>query len=455
MQLDQFLEHLVEIGVEGIIRLGSRSNSEVLKRKNLKLASQNESKTKSEGYGVWTNRQKLAETTEPIEKLCAQLGLCMEPTWDNLKQYLADTYPLIYSQFSRFDDEGFQTVGRDPFSTWQNTGAVFNENYTGLDIDSILALAEKDVHKLFAIDRRHLVDWWISNIQKNITDDLFESIKESRGFRQEIDNIHEEVDRRVPQTAQVIGVTTTGLAGRISTLRHVNCKILICEEAGEIMESHMISTMIPSIEHIISIGDHQQLRPKIINFTLSLESSQGALYQLDRSMFERLSKGERGRKPFPVAQLNVQRRMRPDVSRLIRQTTYPKLVDHKSTLNLPDVVGLRDNVFWLNHDNYEDESHDDSQLKSHSNEWEVEMTYAFLRPIIRQGHYKPNDIAVLTPYTGQLQKLRSKFRREYEVVLGDLDEDALEQEGLLDEDTGSPSSKKKPLEWKQLSKLLR
>ena len=65
--------------------------------------------------------------------------------------------------------------------------------------------------------------------------------------------------------------------------------VIICEEAGEVMEPHMISTILPNVEHFIQIGDHQQLRPQINNYGLSLESQQGTPYQLDRSQFERLS----------------------------------------------------------------------------------------------------------------------------------------------------------------------
>ncbi|TVY81390.1 NFX1-type zinc finger-containing protein [Lachnellula suecica] len=456
--LDQFLEHLDAIGVEKIIRVGGKSKSDVLKGKNLKIVSRDERRTKSEGYGLWTNNKKLDEGVEAIQEHCDALRTCMDPSWANLSDYLAENYPLIHAQFSRVDDEGFQLVGRHPFDNWRSAGARLpTSEFVELDIEVLLVQAEEEVHGVPPPYRTRLVDWWISNLRQNITDDLFEAVKESEETRQEMANIHEEVDRRVLSTAQVIGVTTTGLAGRISTLRHVNCKVLICEEAGEIMEPHMLSALIPSVEHVISIGDHQQLRPKIINYNLSLESSSGAPFQLDRSQFERLSVGESGRKPVPVAQLNVQRRMRPDVSRLIREIIYPKLVDHETTKSLPNVVGLRDNVFWLDHTNGEDDNRDDSMVKSHSNEWEVDMTHALLKHIIRQGVYKSDEIAVLTPYTGQLQKLRSKFRREFEVVLSDLDQDSLEKDGLLDLDTGVDTSLviKKPLEKKQMIQLLR
>jgi superfamily I DNA and/or RNA helicase len=90
------------------------------------------------------------------------------------------------------------------------------------------------------------------------------------------------MDRRVLQTADVIGVTTTGLARRIETLKHVKCETVTCEEAGEVMEPHMLSALLPSVEHFIQIGDHQRLRPQINNYKLSLENQRGLPYQLDR-----------------------------------------------------------------------------------------------------------------------------------------------------------------------------
>lgn len=189
------------------------------------------------------------------------------------------------------------------------------------------------------------------------------------------------------------------------------------------MESHMISALLPDVTHVIQIGDHQQLRPSVNNFRdLSLESERGKLHQLDRSQFERLGVGQPGRRLMPVAQLNVQRRMRPQISSLIRETIYKKLQDHPSTTDLPEVVGMRHNVFWFDYKKFEDQDTNNSHInKSKSNSWDVEMVHALVRHIVRQDTYKRDDIAVLTPYTGQLQKLRATMRREFEVYLSDPD----------------------------------
>lgn len=93
---------------------------------------------------------------------------------------------------------------------------------------------------------------------------------------------------------------------------------------------------------------------------------------------------------------------------------------------------MRKNVFWLNHDNMEEGASEDTNQKSHSNLWEVEFVHSLVRHIVRQGVYKSSDIAVLTPYTGQLQKLRAKMRSDFEIVLSERDEDLLTKEGFTE-----------------------
>jgi len=303
-----------------------------------------------------------------------------------------------------------------------------------------------------------LLSFSVEEIQRNVTAEAFDGIQLEGRLRQQIQDVHDEVDRRVLATADVIGVTTSGLAKRISVLRHINAQVIVCEEAGEVLEAHLLSALIPSVEHLIQIGDHQQLRPQINNFELSLESHQGKEFQLDRSQFERLSVGEPGKPPFPVAQLNVQRRMRPQISNLIRNTLYGRLIDHNSTKNLPDVVGMRKNVFWYNHDNAEDGSPPEGSQLSRSNAWEVQMIHALVRHIVRQGVYASKDIAVLTPYAGQLQKLRQAMRNDFEIILSERDEETLAKDGFVDDDQAPSDSNQAAglhVQKKAMSELLR
>ncbi|KAG4430773.1 hypothetical protein IFR05_013742 [Cadophora sp. M221] len=406
--------------------------------------------------GLEEQEQPVRETLDSIRKTQKQ------PSWTTLNTHLAENYPEIHSQFNRVDQDGFHIVGRHPFDRWPPN----RKEHSGMGIEArtteqLLVIARLEgIATLSSSGRTRLAEFWVSEVQSDLSDNLYEHVKMAENLRRKLTNVHDEVDHRVLQTADVIGVTTTGLAKRIKALQHVPGKILICEEAGEIVEPHFLTALLPNVEHMISIGDHRQLRPQINNCNLPFESQAGAPYQLDRSQFERLSVGEPGRPPFPVSQLNVQRRMRPQISNLIRATVYPRLIDHESTRNIPDVIGMRSNVFFLDHQNLEDGCSNDNQQKSHSNAWEVDMTHALVRHIVRQGVYSSSDIAVLTPYTGQLQALRAKFHNEFEIVLSDRDEEALTKEGFIDGDLGGSNdlasqSEKKPLAKKHMSELLR
>ena len=469
--LDQFLEHLIKIGIEKVIRIGGKSKSTLLEGKNLRVASQGEDKTKSEKYLLAQAYQALKTHEQTIRKLLGRLhGSQKRKGWAGLEYYMLQTHPRIHSQFDRFDEDGFEIVGREPFDIWveeklpASLKEPENERFPPESIKHLLAQATNNINLVAVPNRRRLAEYWTEQIRNETTDKLFEMVKAADNLHQQLSHIHDEIDRRVLQTSEVIGVTTTGLARRIATLQNLRCKVVICEEAGEVMEPHIISALLPSVEHFIQIGDHQQLRPQINNFQLSLESRQGAFYQLDRSQFERLSVDERGRPAFPAAQLSVQRRMRPEISTLIRETMYPRLIDHDVTKKLPDVVGMRKNVFWLDHNNTEEGAEADRLQKSHSNLWEVDMTHALVRHIVRQGVYCSTDIAVLTPYTAQLQKLRTKMRNDFEVTLSERDEEALTREGFnAVEDASSESEDTsnqvnhgiKPLQKKMMTELLR
>ncbi|KAI4673398.1 uncharacterized protein J4E84_011123 [Alternaria hordeiaustralica] len=464
--LDQFLEHLLDIGVQKLIRVGGMSKSKKLLNHNLRTVGDSETKTKSENHMAAKCYQAQEDNAKEAGPIFAGLqGLRKNAHWHNLKGHILEEYPMIYSQFSRFDGEGYEVVGRHPFDMWI---AGCNTQHPALTPDMSRQLIEKATASVFSLsfdERSALIAYWIAEAQGNKVGELFQVVDSAAKTQHQLKNVHEECNRRVLEGADVIGVTTSGLAKRISVLQQVKCKVIICEEAGEVMESHMISALLPDVEHLIQIGDHEQLRPSVTNFRdLSLESERGKLHALDRSQFERLSIGEPGRSLMPVAQLNVQRRMRPQISSLIRETIYDKLKDHSSTIDLPDVVGMRRNVFWLDHTNLENEKDTDMHnTKSKSNLWEVEMVRALVRHIVRQGVYKSDDIAVLTPYTGQLQKLRAAMSSEYEICLSDRDREALERDGFVVDGEIIPeaavpaheSYQGKPLRKKQLSELLR
>lgn len=414
-------------------------------------------------------RSILGRTFEELEQSQKMAGAALKPlhqtkkglTWDALGRFLLQESPRIHRQLNPGDDEGFEVVGGDYLAAWlgqrpRGSDAQIDALKGGDDVRNLTVRAETDINSLSHLERWVMAETWLDRAREQQTGRLFERLNEANGLRQAINNVHDDINRRTLLQADVVGVTTTGLARNIAMLRHVRPKVVLCEEAAEVMEAHLISALMPGVEHFIQIGDHRQLRPQILNYSLSLETSTGLAWQLDRSQFERRATGEPGMRPAPVAQLDVQRRMRPEISRLIR-TVYPNLRDHQSVMELPNVVGMRTNLYWLDHSHPEASKDDGARAKSHSNDWEVDMATALVRHLIRQGEYAASDIALLTPYTGQLRKFRAALSQEFEIFLGerDLDVLAFEDDGEGNREAPDSGENYKNLQKKQLTQTLR
>ena len=201
----------------------------------------------------------------------------------------------------------------------------------------------------------------------------------------------------VLQNAKVIGATTTAAARESDLLSKVQSKILIVEEAAEVLEPHLVASLTQHTQHLILIGDHKQLRPK------STDSLFGRSHKLEISLFERLiSNG------LPHATLKFQRRMRPEISRIVSDHMYDKkLIDHETTKEYEHVRGIKHNLYFINHD--KEESPEDPDMKSHSNEHEASFI-ACLYKYLLYHEYKAHQITVITSYKSQEYKISSQLQ---------------------------------------------
>lgn len=178
-------------------------------------------------------------------------------------------------------------------------------------------------------------------------------------------------------------------------------------------------------KHLILIGDHKQLRPKVETYGLSAASRTG--YNLDVSLFERLVSGG-----LPSSRLAVQHRMRPSISQLIRAQTYPGLIDHESVLDYPNVLGVSENVVFIDHDHIEDGPTADDLTTSRSNEQEAVLSVELVRFFLLQG-YRADQIVVLTPYLGQLFQIIGAMHdrlRDVQAYLSEQDIENLDADEL-------------------------
>ncbi|KAL4911007.1 AAA domain-containing protein [Aspergillus multicolor] len=285
-------------------------------------------------------------------------------------------------------------------------------------------------------ERRKMHAFWLSEHRNDSFERAQAVLAAHLETKASWDRVRDEMDLRCLKNADVIGVTTTGLARNLEMLRRLPSKVLLCEEAGEVLEAHMLTSLLPSLEQVILIGDHQQLRPQIQNYDLSRESKGGNLYSLDRSLFERLVEPDGGvGVQIPFCTLETQRRMHPSISQLIRDTLYPRLRDDPSVSMYPEVIGMRKRLFWLDHRVPEgNASGNEAMATSHWNDHEIQLTVAVVNHLLRQGVYKSGDIAVLTPYLGQLHRMRRQLSGSFTITVGERDQEDLANAGFAEEE---------------------
>ena len=106
--------------------------------------------------------------------------------------------------------------------------------------------------------------------------------------------------------------------------------MVVFEEAEEILEAHTLTALLPSVEHAIFIGDHEQLRHQINNYEFQYDNFRGAKFSLNISLFERLIHPQSDYPRLLYISLKIQRRMYSSIAELIRFTLYSKLQDHSS-----------------------------------------------------------------------------------------------------------------------------
>ena len=253
------------------------------------------------------------------------------------------------------------------------------------------AMKIRNIGELSIINRYRLYKYWHSLYQDHVFKKCGEELKKYNKLCSELEHVRREVDQCVLEHADLIGMTTTGAARYQRILNLVKPKIVIIEEAAEILESHIVSALNAGTQHLVLIGDHKQLRPKPNVYNLSKK------YRLDVSLFERLILNN-----HPHVTLTIQHRMRPEIAELVKPHIYDILLNHSSVENYPNIRGVSTNLYFISHDKPE---HTVTHLLSHSNDHEAKYLVAFCQYLLQQN-YAPNQITILVTYSGQLLAMR-------------------------------------------------
>ncbi|KAK3895156.1 hypothetical protein Pcinc_001122 [Petrolisthes cinctipes] len=439
--LDQFLEG-INVFTNDIVRIGSRTKSEHISRYQIKSLAEHipddgrKSNLEDELYNlrekssakqmstkifeskssVQTEEMILSNLYEDVEKLreMEELDRVLEDDFSILPSSKHEEYKI----YELKDEDLIEEINVIKANV-DDTNAKFKCEIIssqrellriGLSIpvvhDEMQELEKHphlDIWKLDIQRRWQLYKYWVQRLSDMMRKKFITLSDEYKKKLKDLDVIKNEVYLGLMQKASVVGMTTTGAAQHSNLLQVLAPPIVVVEEAAEILEAHVLTSLSAKCQHLIMIGDHQQLRPSATVYELATK------YGLETSLFERMIKNG-----LAYDTLEYQHRMRPAISKLLVPTVYPDLKNHPSVHRFPNIRGITKNIFFISHQINEREDADDNS--SHENLHEAEFLICLCRHLILQG-YSRNDITILTPYSGQFFLLR-RLQREIEECSG-------------------------------------
>ncbi|XP_050506349.1 NFX1-type zinc finger-containing protein 1-like isoform X2 [Diabrotica virgifera virgifera] len=249
-------------------------------------------------------------------------------------------------------------------------------------------------HWMSADDRWKLYFQWIYVYERHL---LNKKALLSTRFREEYavyTEMRDIEDTNVMKEALVVGMTTTGAARLNTSLKALRSPIVIVEEAAEVLESHIITALTPHCQHLILIGDHQQLKPSTASYHIETK------YKLNISLFQRMVDNN-----VECHTLNIQHRMRPEIANLIRPAIYPVLHDHESVRDRPKIIGIEHTLFFIDHEHAETSCNDNSKKNVHESQFLMHLA----KHLVLNG-YEAENIVILAAYLGQMLEMQRERR---------------------------------------------
>lgn len=439
--LDQFLEDFLDIGIDpsAIVRLGSKSTPRTLR---LTLQEQRSSyRRKQTSWDVINSLKAEADNLKDNLDAAFESYKSFNVTGNTILEYLEFEEPRFHEALAVPEEEdGMTLVGSR--SKAISPQYLYDRWVKGKDPGIFAGRLPAESRSVWNMDQptrlAHVARWkqslleeYISNVQGHAA--TFNQCQDR------LDKVWNERMQEIIKSKRIIGCTTTAAAKYADDLRIIEPGVILVEEAGEILESHILASMSSQTKHMVLIGDHQQLRPKVNHYGLSAEAGKG--YDLNRSLFERLILAG-----YPHTTLTKQHRMCPEISTFVRELSYPELQDDIKTLNRSPPRGLQDRVIFFNHEYPEvdfkeiSDRRDEGSKGSKRNGFEVEIVLKIVKYLGQQG-YGTDKLVILTPYLGQLHLLRDRLSKDNDPVLNDLDSYDLVKAGLLSQASAKQSKR--------------
>ena len=105
--------------------------------------------------------------------------------------------------------------------------------------------------------RQAIINQWVEKLHKERVETLYEAVSKYNKVVDELEKKFQEKDGHVLKSKRIIACTTTAAAKYTRKIHEAAPDVILVEEAGEILESHVITALGQAAKQLILIGDHK------------------------------------------------------------------------------------------------------------------------------------------------------------------------------------------------------
>ena len=259
--LDQFLEDLIDIGIQrqDIVRFGGRPKASVEDLGVNKLKRDKVARSRAEWMIVDEIKAQATHYHNRLRDAYASFG-SLDTDFNRLLVHIEFEDSEYFDAFQvPTPDDGMTMIapgGKPVDETFLICRWAQNQDpWAFSDEPNVLDAA--DIWSMDATRRQQKVESWKLAIAKDVVGDIYDAGQSFNDRQDEVQRKFGESLVAQLKTKRIIGCTTTGAAKYTEDLRAVSPGVLLVEEAGEILESHVITALSASTTQMILIGDHK------------------------------------------------------------------------------------------------------------------------------------------------------------------------------------------------------
>ena len=261
--LDDILEGLLDIGIpsDAMLRLGGKSTARMEP-----LLLRNQPRGVARTRDQWTIIDECKQSVEALHRK-------LEDAFDRYKSfklrlsdvldYLEFEHPVFYTAFKvpgPEDEDGMVTVGRGGQKIAPDYLLFRWKGGKNAGIYSRDTPESEEIKEIWDMDYntrgQHFQKWVDALVQESI-EALATAASEYNACLERLMRAQNTSLLSQLLGKRILGCTTTAAAKYGDEIRTFNPDVLLVEEAGEILESHILTALGPETSQLILIGDHK------------------------------------------------------------------------------------------------------------------------------------------------------------------------------------------------------